>query len=325
MAGRSRFTWAAVVVLGVVGAVASCGSNGSTASGGNTCTPGAQTSCACLGGKAGIQVCNVDGKSLGMCQCSSGTASGGTGGATTSSSSGGLGATGTGGGSSCQCSNPGGELYCGTVACADAGSGDAGTGDAGDAGNTSCTGALTFAGLGSTQLGSKWDYGADMGSAAGDALCQAQGADHVCDFDDIVYAASKGEFAGLTTTDNAWLVRTHSVTVGATDKMITQGGVSATVGQTYKVGQASRCANWSYSTDHLNDGEWVDFSTGVNTPTFHIDNNPCAIQMPNPGKDSPCGHNTMPRSVLCCYAKNACNPAKPSDDCVCNTTTNTCM
>jgi hypothetical protein len=177
-----------------------------------------------------------------------------------------------------------------------------------------CTSQPTFASVGMTQMGSNWAYKANVGLAAGNEMCQDQGADHVCDYDDLVLAASKGELSGLSTTDTAWLIRTHPVTVSATSPAISVLGQPATVGATYLIGKGSNCADFNYSTDHLNDGEYVNFSTGGNTPTFHFDDNPCVIQtLP---KDIPCGHNTMPRDLLCCFAK--CGPAPTTEFCTCN-------
>ncbi len=284
-------------ILSVAAIVAACGSSGSTTSG--TCLPGATSACACAAGMQGFQTCQADGKSLGMCQCGSGTGNGGS----TSTSSTSSSATGTGGGTSCSC-NPSSELYCGVAACA-----DAGTGDAGDAG--SCTNVVTFAGkavgtdfdggASAMDWGSDWTYKALNGLPAGNQACQDMGADHVCDYDDVVLAASKGELSTLATTDTAWLYRVNAVTISSTSPDIEVLGSPATMGTTYQVGLASRCANWTYQTDHLNDGEFVSFQNGVNSPQFHLDDNPGAIQATP--KDIPCGHNLMPRAVLCCFPK----------------------
>jgi hypothetical protein len=168
-------------------------------------------------------------------------------------------------------------------------------------------------------FGSNWSYQGDVGLAAGDLACQSIGADHVCDYDDIVFAASRGELSSLTTSDTAWLQRTHPVTIGSSSPKISVLGQPATIGTTYKIDlHGSNCVSWAYSTDHLNDGEYVDFSTGANTPTFHLDDNPCQIQaLP---KDIPCGHNVTQRSVLCCFPKNSCNPAVPTSLCTCSGT-----
>jgi hypothetical protein len=162
-------------------------------------------------------------------------------------------------------------------------------------------GHVTFAGKTGMQFGSNWSYQGQVGLAAGTAACVAIGADHVCDYDDLVLAASNGQLATLTTSDTAWLERTASVTVAANSPHIVVLGQPATVGKTYAVGPSSRCNDWTYSTDHLNDGEYVDFSTGTSTPTFHFDDMPGMIQtLP---KDIPCGHNATLRDVLCCYPK----------------------
>lgn len=289
MVVTSKVMWALGALLSMGALAAACGSSGGATAGG--CVPNAQVSCACLGGTTGIQVCGADGKSYGACQCGSTTS--GTGGTTSTTT--------TTTGSACQCVNPGGELYCGAAAC---GTGTGGSTTTGDAGK--CATQVTFAGKAGMQFGSTWSYGSAMGLAAGDAACQDVGADHVCDYDDIVLAASKGELSSLATTDTAWLQRTHAVTITATSPdIVVLGG--AMMGATYDVNSGSRCNNWFYSTDHVNDGEFVEFKNGGNKPTFHLDDKTGdgtaanANIQPTP-KDIPCGHAT-PRSVLCCYPK----------------------
>jgi hypothetical protein len=320
---RSRLVFAFGAVLTVGALVAACGSNGGANSSGG-CVPGMSASCACANGETGAQTCSSDGKGFGTCQCGS---SGGTGASSTTGAGASTG-SGLGGGSNCQCTDPTSELYCGSAVCNDAG----GTTGTGTGGSNACAGKTTFAGKAPTQLGSSWTYKADTGTAAGNQACVDMGADHVCDYDDLVFAASKGELTSLTATDNAWLLRYHSVTVAAGATNIEVLGTAAAAGTTLKVGPASRCADWTYSTDHLNDGEYVSFENGGNKPMFHLDDNPCVIQTAaaDPAaaakgltaKDIPCGHNTMPRDVLCCYPK--CMTVAP-DTCTCNASTNTCM
>jgi hypothetical protein len=282
MAVRAAWAWFGGLVLAAVGLGAACGGGGS-GNGTNGCVPGASVSCVCPGGASGAQVCTSDGKSYGMCQCSST----GTGGSTSTIS-------GTGGSATCQCTNPSQENYCGAP-CADAGTGGSKT----DGG--SCVGVLTYAGKAGMQFGSYWSYQSLVGTAAGNKACMDVGADHVCDYNELVSAASKGELSTLTTSDTAWLQRTTSVTVTATSPKIVVLGQMGAMGTTYTVGPASRCNDWSYMTDHLNDGEYVDFASGTSTPTFHLDDNPSAIQAAT--KDIPCGHNATLRDVLCCYPK----------------------
>src|SRR5450631_2697185 len=67
----STFRYACLAVTAVAVSVVACSSNGS--GGGSTappCNPGASVSCACAGGTMGAQVCNTDGHTYGMCQCS---------------------------------------------------------------------------------------------------------------------------------------------------------------------------------------------------------------------------------------------------------------
>ncbi len=303
-----------------VGAIAAaCGSSGNTGTG--SCLPGATTTCACLGGLQGFQTCNPDGKTLGMCQCGSSTGAGGT---TSSSTTTATTGSGTGGSSGCSC-NPSSELYCGATSplCADAGSGS-GTGGNGTTDAGSCVGVVTFAGkLGADPtmgnaftFTSDWTYKSMSGIAAGNQACQDQGADHVCDYDNLVLAASKGEIAGLATTDTAWLQRTHSVTISAASPPILVLGEAPANGTTLQVTKGARGADWTYQTDHLNDCEFVSFEKGLNSPTYNFDDNPCAIQATP--KAIPCGHNMVTRDVLCCFPK--CETV-PQDSCTCSTPT----
>ncbi len=302
MVAKSKVFWALGALLTAGALAAACGSNGANGSANGTssgtCIPNASVPCACLGGTMGVQICQADGKSYSMCQCSST----GTGGSTTTS----FGGT---GGSACQCSNPGGELYCGASIC----NADAGTGDSG------CANQVVFAGKAGQTFGSNWSYMGMPSLTAGNLACQAIGADHVCDYDDIVLAASKGELSTLTASDTAWLDRTHSVTIATGGPDIVVLGQAPAAGTVLKVAKSSRCADWTYSTDHLNDGEYVEFPNGGNSPKFHLDDNPCVIQ--TVPKDIPCGHNMMPREILCCYPK--CTTV-PDDTCTCNAS-NQCM
>jgi hypothetical protein len=238
----------------------------------------------------GAQTCNADGHSYGMCQCSSAGDDA----------------------ASADAGSDGSSLADATVDAphdsstplesgVDASGATDSAADASpvDAGHDACAGHVTFAGKTASQYGSNWTYGGMNGLAAGNAACQAVGADHVCSYDELVVSASGGELSMLTASDTAWLQRNGPVTVTATSPKIVVLGQPATVGTTYAVGLGSDCNEWNYSTDHLNDGEFVDFSTGTATPTFHFDDNPNAIQATP--KDIPCGHNAMLRDVLCCY------------------------
>jgi hypothetical protein len=320
MVVRSKLLLGAGAIL-IVGAIAAaCGSTGNTGTG--SCLPGATTTCACLGGLEGFQTCNADGRTLGLCQCGSGSGTGGVGGSTASGSPTATSSGNGSGGSGCNC-NPSSELYCGVAACADAGSGT-GTGGNSASDGGSCVGVVTFAGkvgadptMGNPfNFSSDWTYMLLSGIAAGNQACQDQGADHVCDYDDLVLAASKGEIAGLATTDTAWLERTHSVTITAASPPILVLGQPPANGTTLQVTKGSRGADWTYQTDHLNDCEFVSFENGLNAPTYNLDDNPCAIQAVP--KHIPCGINKIPRDVLCCFPK--CQTV-PQDSCTCSMAT----
>lgn len=69
--------WLAIAVGMATVALEACSNSDPAASPapdgkGQSCVPGQQSPCACLGGASGVQVCEPSGASLGSCQCSSG-------------------------------------------------------------------------------------------------------------------------------------------------------------------------------------------------------------------------------------------------------------
>ncbi|MFO0758201.1 MAG: hypothetical protein U0359_17020 [Byssovorax sp.] len=291
--------WIGVAILGAIASlVAACGSGGSgSTSGGSGCTPGAQQACACPGGTQGVQVCADDGRSFKPCECgsvsttTSGTGGSGVGGFTGSTGTQ-MGTCGDGIQQPGEC-NPG-EFYC-AADCGGAGGAGGGTtttttsSGAGGA----CQGVVIYAGK-VDAVGSVWASGHGVpkmappggktGVDAGNAMCDQMAAgSHACIYEELVMAANEAGFKAIPQNTTAWVHRTKAVDVG---------------GQTLQVAKGARCDDWTYATDHLNDGEWAEFKAqGV--PTYHFDNDPNAIQA-NP-KDAPCGHNDLDRSILCCY------------------------
>jgi cysteine-rich repeat protein len=315
----------AALVAALSCVVVACGTSDSGASsGGAVCVPGAQTSCACPGGAQGVQVCNADGRSLGACECAgSGSGSG-------SSSSG---APSTCGnaiadmGEECDDGNMSNTDSC-TNACKKAVCGDGfvqpgedcddgnsaefdtcpndckldggGASDASDAGK--CDGVLTYAGMTDMTV-SVWSYMGKLGTEAGDAMCQQIGADHHCDYEEVKTALAKGELgadANLQNGVTAWVDRT------TTEKIDGQGKPDAN-GMSSAPGAGARCNNFTYGTNHISDGEYVEFSRSGNTVSgaFTLDSD-SVFDGNNPGvhtnnSDMPCGG--VSRRILCCFPK----------------------
>lgn len=137
---------------------------------------------------------------------------------------------------------------------------------------------------------SDWRDSFDMvGLEAGTRQCVAIGADHPCDYDEIVVAAARGELDAVPVTTTAWLQRTTRVTMAGT---------------TYEPGEGANCSSWTFTGNHLADGEYVTFEV-AGDPIFHLDPDPVFDPgSPNvhttPG-DLECGGVT--RALLCCNAR----------------------
>jgi hypothetical protein len=300
MRASSMKRWIGVAILGTIGSLmAACGSSGtgSGTTGASGCTPGAQQACACPGGTQGAQVCSDDGRSFKACDCGSGSSStSGTGGAGGSLISTGTGMPSCGDGivQPGEC-NPG-EFYC-AADCGGTGGNGGGTTTTTTTSGTggACAGVVVYAGK-VDLVGSVWASGHGLapnkntmdtdgktGVAAGDAMCNHVAAgSHACDFSELQIAKDDPGFKALAVGTTAWIQRSAATMVG---------------GQNYPAGKGARCDDWTYATDHLNDGEWVEFKA-QGTPTYHLDLDPNTIQA-NP-KDSPCGHNDLDRAILCC-------------------------
>lgn len=286
---RSMFGWVRAALLGsVVAGLAACGSSGSsdtTTSGGAGCTPGEQKACACAGGTMGVQTCASDGRSLNACECggSSSSGSGGAGGASTGTQ---METCGDGVQQAGEC-DPTTEthIYC-AADCAGTTSTSTGTGGAGG----SCAGHVSYAGL-VLNVTSVWNSGGLTSFKAGDDMCQNAnlGADHVCDYAEVLKAQTAGELSMIAAGTTVWVQRTTPAMVN--------GVMSAP-------GPGGRCNDWKYNTNHISDGEYAVFET-TGQPTYHLDND--TIYDPSiPGAhvnptDLPC--NGVTRAIMCCYAK----------------------
>lgn len=236
----------------------------------STCVPGMAIDCPCSGAAHGVQICRADG-TFGACECGGNDAGG-----------------------------------VDAAAPADAGSDaatietdtgvDAATSDANDVDGwvDPCLGHLTYAGR-VDNAGPTWgalpQAAGYSGLDAGNAACETLGADHVCDYAEVLAAEAAGELAAVPAGTTAWVHRTTTALVGGVDSAPGPGG---------------RCNDWTYSTNHIADGEYITFDT-AGVPTYHLDND-TIFDAVNPGvhtvADLPCGGAS--RAILCCYA--ACTP-----------------
>lgn len=259
------------------------------------CVPNSSIACACPDGSNGAQTCTPDGLGYSVCSCGNdGGTAGDESGADTAEDedTGGMdqGADDTTGGVVCgdgvegpgECDEDS-DVYC-PDDCPFGVTGD--TGGSSD-GVNSCDDMPIYA-LSIPNVASAWEHNGAVGFAAGNAMCQDMGGDHVCDYEEVVAAAAKNEFAALPAGSTAWLHRTVNVM---------DGGVM------YAPGVGGRCQDWIYSTNHIADGEYVTFNAGVPAYTFDNDTNfNAAAPAPNPHVQMgllECG-GTM-RSILCCH------------------------
>lgn len=261
------------------------GSAGMSGSGGDSGSGGSQT--AGTGGSGGSS--GTAGASG-----SGGTgATSGTGGSSGTAGSGGSGATGGTGGMS-GTAGMGGTAGVGGSG-ATGGGGTAGmSGTGGTGGSDPCAGAVTYAGE-LMNAGPVWaqlpQSQGQTGLDAGNTACQSIGADHVCDYEELLVSDTKGEFANVPQGTSFWVQRTTAVMVN---------------GVLSQPGPGGNCNNWNYSTNHIGDGEYATFDqTGV--ITYHLDNDTFYDGVDPthaiPG-DLQCGG--VIRSIPCCFA--VCNP-----------------
>ncbi|MBL4683496.1 MAG: hypothetical protein JKY37_02815 [Nannocystaceae bacterium] len=253
----------------------------------------------------GAQSCLPDGSGFEVCMCGDvqATDGGETEGATEESGDAGMdmGADSTDGGDTCgnATEDPGecdetDPAYC-PQDC------EGGTGDSGSTGSEAACDPTTLHLTGQPiylsmvpNMGSLWELGGAEGYGAGSMMCVAAGADHVCDYEEIVAAAAQNDFVGVANGTTAWLHRT----VPAMDAN----------GNLLSPGIGGRCLDWTYATNHISDGEYVTFNGGV--PAFTLDNDTNfneAAPAPNPHVQVgllECGGTI--RAIPCCVAE--CTP-----------------
>jgi hypothetical protein len=126
------------------------------------------------------------------------------------------------------------------------------------------------------------------GLEAGTRACRAIGADHPCDYEEVVLAASYGQLAAIPMGTTAWLQRTTPVEVG---------------GRTSEPGPGANCQDWTFLGNHTADGEHITFDV-AGVPTYHFDEDTywdgIATEHTVAG-DLQCGGET--RALLCCNAR----------------------
>ncbi len=113
-----------------------------------------------------------------------------------------------------------------------------------------------------TGIGAVWSYGGELGVLAGDEMCAAIGADHVCSWEEVVAAENAGE---LSTGPNAlpdgkefWVHRLSELLPRLSD-----GGATMS-----PAGVGARCNDWTYPTNHISDGEFGYYHR-TTAPTMH--------------------------------------------------------
>ena len=145
-----------------------------------------------------------------------------------------------------------------------------------------------------------WFFNGFLGTQAGDEMCQAAGYDHVCTFAQLQTANSLGETASLP-DGTIWVHR-----VAAAVKIDAMGNLDP-AGTLTVAGAGGRCNDWTYPTNHLADGEYLEVLNGEQI--WHLDHNTCYTGDPNdmcqgngPADGGQCH---VRRAIPCCLA--GCN------------------
>lgn len=283
------FGWISALLSAAVVFLPSCGGTGE----GEGCTPNETQSCACPNNRTGVQTCASDGVSLSVCDCGDGTGGSGAGTGTTTGNGG------SGGGTTqsglCGNGNPdpgecdaGSEFPC-PQDCMGTGGAGGGTTTTTSSTTDPCEGALTYGGLVPGAI-SAWashpQSNGKNGYEAGIEICKSIGADHPCDYEEVLAAEAAGELAAIPMGTTAWIHRVTVAQIGGVDSPPGPGG---------------RCNDWAYTTNHISDGEFVSFDA-VGIPTYHLDNDTfydgVDTSHAQPGQLQ-CNGET--RAILCCY------------------------
>jgi len=133
-------------------------------------------------------------------------------------------------------------------------------------------------------VGSPWSYGGALGVAAGNDMCVAVGADHVCTYAEVATAEAAGELDPLPNGLTFWIHRVST-------EVLVDDSVSPP-------GPGGRCNDWTAGTDHLVDGEYAEKLTGAITYYFDADTAYDGVDPSHAQPGLPCGN--VQRAILCC-------------------------
>lgn len=181
-------------------------------------------------------------------------------------------------------------------------------------------------GMAGDGLAPTWSYNGFIGVAAGKALCQAVGADHVCSYAEIRSADSKGELFGVPANLTYWLYRTTNAADPKAPVKSCSTNAQCPVYDVcdptmhvcaFKPGAGGRCNDWTFAPDFVADGEWFELydpqspfaSGGVHDGSFsyHFDSDPTydgtqahtCHDATKLGCAGPC--SGVKRAIMCCF------------------------
>ncbi len=172
-----------------------------------------------------------------------------------------------------------------------------------------------------------WSYGGFWGGSAGNAMCQAAGAGHVCSYAEILAADAHGELAALPANLTYWLNRTTNApdglqpdkTCGSNGDCVGTSDINAMCDSTttkcaWKPGAGANCNDWSSDDNQLTDGEWfaklpdahASGGVAIGSLSFHFVKNAKYNGVTKPvcqdenvlGCAGPCAGPS--RAILCC-------------------------
>lgn len=137
-------------------------------------------------------------------------------------------------------------------------------------------------------ISSQWSYGGLVGLEAGQEMCGAVGADHVCTYSDLVVAEAAGELDALPKGTTFWLYRLVAA-------MTANSTVPA------PIGSGGRCNNWTVARNDIVEGEFGTVSDGA--IRYNVDGNTCFTADPadncvDSEQGLPCAG--VFRAILCC-------------------------
>ncbi len=125
-----------------------------------------------------------------------------------------------------------------------------------------------------------------IGLEAGHAYCRFIGANHACDYTEMRAAEARGEYANVPVGTTAWIQRTTPELV---DGVLSQPG------------RGGNCNDWTFTGNHIADGEYVVF--GAAGAEYFLDADTSFDGIPGPSAQPAaldCGG--VERSLFCCNA-----------------------